>query len=455
MRRFSIARIELTLRSRLLNDPAASRKLSSPVRSSRASRRQLVAYRLAVKAIRPLIMRRSVSAEGRPRVTILLMDAYGMSGVVRTVLNVAGYLASHHEIEIVSVLRTRERPFFPFPSGVHLHFVDDQRKGRVGGVRRWVRAILRRFSSRVLHPADKRSARTSLWTDILLLRRLLRVRAGVVIGTRPSLNMLGSQLSRPGVAVVGWEQVNLAARGPSLQAEIRRNYGALDAMVVLTEADRCQYDEALAGATRVVRIPNAVPYVGGPRSDVSRPVVLAAGRLTRQKGFGRLIPAFARVAEQAPDWTLRICGRGPRREHLGRMIIKHGVSDHVMLVGQVTDMALQMEQASIFVLSSRWEGFPMVLLEAMTKGLPVVSFDCPTGPADIVEDGRTGFLVSDGDVDALGEAILELIRDEPKRRRFGAAAAERAKAFTLPRIGRLWEELLADLAPALDVSGRV
>lgn len=112
-------------------------------------------------------------------------------------------------------------------------------------------------------------------------------------------------------------------------------------------------------------------------------------------------------------------------------------------------MAARMEQASIFVLSSRWEGFPMVLLEAMTKGLPVVSFDCPMGPADIVEDGRTGFLVPDGDVGALAASILELVRDEPKRRRFGAAAAERAQAFTLPRIGPRWEELLADLEPAL------
>ena len=100
----------------------------------------------------------------------------------------------------------------------------------------------------------------------------------------------------------------------------------------------------------------------------------------------------------------------------------------------------------MFVLSSRSEGFPMVLLEAMSQGLPAVSFDCPTGPAEIIEDGRTGFLVPAGDVDALGEAILELIRDESKRRRFGAAAAERAEDYSPGRIGALWDDLVAEVA---------
>jgi glycosyltransferase involved in cell wall biosynthesis len=195
----------------------------------------------------------------------------------------------------------------------------------------------------------------------------------------------------------------------------------------------------------VVTIPNAVAALGGRPSDLTAPVVLAAGRLARQKGFDRLIPAFAEVARQEPRWTLRICGRGPQQAKLRSLIVEHDASNHVLMLGPVADMPRQMEQASLFVMASRFEGFPMVLIEAMSKGLPAVSFDVPTGPADIIEDGSTGFLVPDGDLEGLRDAILELIRDEPKRRRFGAAAADRATEFSLERIGARWDALLAEI----------
>jgi len=169
-----------------------------------------------------------------------------------------------------------------------------------------------------VHPADSRAAKTTLWTDLLLVRRLRRIRSGVVIGTGPALNALAAQLARPGVATIGQEHMHLGYRGPHKRAIVRRSYRALDAVVVLTETDRRAYEEALVGAARVVAIPNPVPELPGRRSEVSRPVVLGAGRLTRQKGFGRLIRAFGRVAPEAPGWTLRICGKGGKRDSLER-----------------------------------------------------------------------------------------------------------------------------------------
>jgi glycosyltransferase involved in cell wall biosynthesis len=161
-----------------------------------------------------------------------------------------------------------------------------------------------------------------------------------------------------------------------------------------------------------------------------------------------LIPAFAQVVQRHPEWTLRICGDGPQRRSLERLVIEHELSNNVLLMGAVERLDLQMSQASMYVLSSRHEGLPMVMIEAMSIGLPVVSFDCPTGPGDVIEDGRSGILVADGDVDALARAMLEVIEDPDRRRALSEGGAARSKDFALESIGPRWEALIAELSAA-------
>jgi glycosyltransferase involved in cell wall biosynthesis len=437
---------ELLIHSRSLDSPAAVKgPPEEPVFRPPPPRGAISVHRLVRRAVTPLMRRRTVPVTGRIPVTILISDAYGFSGVVRSVLNLAGHLAETHEVEIVSLFRGREKPIFEFPPDVKVTVLEDQFREPPTGWRERLYTTLSERKGRLMHPADAATDNTTLWTDVLLATRLRLIRSGVLITTRPAFNMLGAGLSRRGLAVVGQEHVNLAMRGKAIQPQIRRTYGRLDALAVLTETDRRQYEEALKRRTNVVAIPNAAPKPKGPPSDVSRPIVLAAGRLTRQKGFDYLIPAFAEVARQEPDWALRIAGKGPLGGSLRKQVVDNDASNSVFFLGLVNNMARQMELASLFVLSSSWEGFPMVIIEAMSKGLPVVAFDCPTGPADIVEHGVTGFLVPAGDVQGLAEAMLELIRDRPKRQRFGAAAAERAKEYTSSRVGPRWDALIAEV----------
>lgn len=374
-------------------------------------------------------------------VRFLLAHAWGFGGTIRATLTLAGALAAERppeaagarEVEVVSVLRRRERPFFAFPDGVAVRALEDRRSpGRAA-------RLLGRLPSLLVHPEDYAYPWCSLWTDVLLLRGLRSLRGGALVATRPALNLLAARLVHPSVTVIGQEHLNFGAHRPRLTADIRRHYGRLDALTVLSADDERDYGRLLGD--RVVPIPDPVDELDGGLSAQDAHVVVAAGRLNTQKGFDLLIDAWKPVARAHPDWTLRIYGSGPERAALER----RAAGLPVELPGRTDRLGAAMAAASLFVLSSRWEGFGLVLVEAMGKGLPVVSFDCPRGPADIVSDGEDGLLVPPEDVGALTAALLALIEDPARRRAMAAAARATARRYEGGAIAPRWDALLEDL----------
>jgi glycosyltransferase involved in cell wall biosynthesis len=187
-------------------------------------------------------------------------------------------------------------------------------------------------------------------------------------------------------------------------------------------------------------------------ADLSARHVLAAGRLTPQKGFDLLVEAWAELASAHSDWTLRICGKGSLRKDLRRQIARSGLGDSIELPG-ARDVDEEMRNASIFVLSSRYEGFPLVLLEAMSAGMAVVAFDCPTGPGEIIRNGENGILVPDGDAVGLSEGIRTMIEHEELRRRCAEAAIKTARGYTIEVIGPRWKALFEELLALRDDPG--
>jgi glycosyltransferase involved in cell wall biosynthesis len=273
------------------------------------------------------------------------------------------------------------------------------------------------------------------------------MRSGVLIGTRPAFSIVAARLAPPGVASVGVENMNYHSHRGPLARDVRRSVGCFDGIVVLTGEDERDYRSLLGAASRtqVTRIPNALPDLGGGVAALDSPVVVAAGRLTGQKGFDLLIQAFALVLREEPAWKLRIYGDGSARGELERLIASLGVGSSVSLMGTTTDIGSAMASASVYALSSRFEGFGMVIVEAMSKGLPVVSFNCPRGPAEIISDGVDGLLVPNGDVEAFAAALLQVIRSPSLRRRLGAAGVEKARSFESGPVGERWDALLDSL----------
>ncbi|WP_433379868.1 glycosyltransferase [Streptosporangium sp. CA-115845] len=281
------------------------------------TRRARVAVRRAafgvLRALNARRARRAPAPDTRT-VRILLQHAYGMGGTIRTVLNLAGHLARERDVEIVSVVRTARKPFFPIPLGVRVSFLDDRTRRR---------------------------------------------------------------------GPVGW----LLSRLPSMLI---------------------------------------------PRQE---------------KGFDLLVKAWKPVAAAHPDWVLRLYGRGrPEAERRLRARIEEaGLSDTMLLMGSSSEIGMELAKSSIYAVSSRYEGFSMTILEAMSKGVPVVSFDCPHGLGEVIAHEHNGLLVPPKKPAALAEALCRLIEDRRLRGRLGDNAALTAADYNLDAIGARWDALLAEL----------
>lgn len=375
------------------------------------------------------------------RIRYLLLHAYGTGGTTRTVFNQANSMvAAGHDVELVSVLRRRDDVRFPLDERVTVTSLVDQRGTPSGPEARAERKRPKYI------PAGEMGIRYfSRDSEKAVIDYLRGLRDGILVTTRPALNVLSARFAAKGVVRVAQEHMNLSVHAPDVRAAIARYYREFPIVAVLTERDREEYAELLP-RTRVVRIPNAVHSMEQQRCDPSARIAVAAGRLFTQKGFDMLIPAFAKAVERHPDWQLRIYGQGEKRDMLRGLIERHHMYNHIFLMGHTEKLDDELAKSSFYVLSSRFEGLPMVMIEAMAHALPVVSFDCPTGPRDVVTDGRDGLLVPANDIDGLGEAMSRLMDDEELRSEMGSAALKTAREFAPEAVHPAWDRLFAELA---------
>ncbi len=169
--------------------------------------------------------------------------------------------------------------------------------------------------------------------------------------------------------------------------------------------------------------------------------IIAVGRLVQEKGYDLLVTAFSRISKEWPDWHLVILGDGPSRRDLECQIAQLKLASKVYLPGIVSNTAPLLARAQLFVLSSRFEGFPNALLEAMACAVAVVSFDCPSGPADIIRDGENGRLVQNGNIDELARVMSALLASPAERCRLGQAAMQSLSNYNLKEISGQWIQL--------------
>ncbi|MFF7162066.1 glycosyltransferase family 4 protein [Streptomyces sp. NPDC008086] len=380
------------------------------------------------------------------KISFLLHNAYGIGGTITTTFNLAQALAERHEVEIVSVLRHREHPNFALDPRVSLRPLVDLRHEK--------EHPLHLRPAKVFPVAEYRYRQYSELTDRRIGAFLAETDADVVIGTRPGLNVHLALQAPQHVVRVGQEHLTLDNHPPRLRTTLRRAYRRLDVLTTVTEADAAAYRRKMRlPGVRVEALPNSVPDPVLPAADGTAKVVVAAGRLVPVKRYDLLIEAFAPVAAAHPDWQLRIYGKGEEQTRLRQLIQRLGLSDHALLMGAAAPMEAEWVKGSIAACASNFEPFGMTIVEAMRCGLPVVSTDCPYGPGEIIEDGVDGRLVPVGDADALGAALLDLVRDDERRRRMGRTAIANARRFAPVPVVEQAERLI-DEARSARATGR-
>ena len=363
-------------------------------------------------------------------------------GMERVLLNKVTYLVNklHWDVAIVTTDQQDRPPFYPFPEQVrmidlHIDYADDNEKH-----------VLRKITGYLLRKRKHRKALTAL---------LMKEKADIVVSLYPSESSFipfipdGSkkvlelhyckffrlQYDRSGL-------LGFIDRWRTKQDE--RIVRKFDKFVVLTKEDSGYW----GAIPNLEVIPNAALRLGDCRSDATQQRVIAVGRLDYQKGFDHLIKAWEIVQKdrKCRSWQLDIFGQGEWREMLQKMIDKAGLGQSAHIHPPTSQIGKEYANSSLLVMSSNYEGFPMVMIEAMACGLPVVSFDYKCGPRDIIDNGVNGLIVSNGDIEGLAHAMTRLMGDEDYRKMLSQNARKVVETYSEEAVMAKWIELFSNLA---------
>lgn len=377
--------------------------------------------------------------DGPLDIVYVLFNADGMGGTARSGIEQANALAGlgeGHRVRILSVTRSGATTHYPLVDGVEVTYLVDVRGERPAAVTgRHAPELGERES--VIVPRSWDALYNAL-TDATLREALGSIEADVLVTTTPELLAVVAQLAPADVALVHQEHRASSSRVNDLGALLEFAPRA-DVVVSLTESMSRWLAGRLGGAApELLVIPNPLPAEPQPRSALDQRTFVTAGRLAPEKQFEHVVDAFWRIHEQLPGWTLRIWGDGPRADNLAAQVRKLGLEDRVELPGTTTDMAAEWARTSVAVLASRGEGYPLVLQEAMSAGVPPVSYDCPSGPREIITHDVDGLLVPPASKAALAAAMLRIATDDDLRSRLGAAALTRSERWDGQRLARQW-----------------
>lgn len=368
------------------------------------------------------------------KIIYCIPSIYCMGGVERIISGKANMLTEMgHDVSIITTDQQGRPPYFKINDKIKcydlgINYSENKRRGLI-------KKLFYFFYNSYLH--KKR-----------LEKLLIELRADIVISTffnemaflpqikDGSKKIVEFHFSRPMFRITRRKNI-MGYVDKFMMSKNIKTLRKYDRFVVLSQEDAQNWKEL-----NNVSVINNVCTIGiVERAKLEEHRVISVGRYEFQKGFDRLINSWALIAQQVPDWTLHIFGEGSLRPVLTKQIQDLHLENSVFLDGATNDINKELSKSSIVAFTSNYEGFPMAIIEVESAGLPVVSFDAPCGPKDIIRDGEDGFLVKNGDVKSLSERLLSLMQNYKLRKEMGEKAFENSKRFTPEVIMPQWISL--------------
>ena len=376
------------------------------------------------------------------KIVYLIHSTYNPGGMERVLLNKVTWLVEKMgwDVTVVTTDQHDRQPFYPFPERVKMidlgvNYSEDNGKP-------FLKKLLGFLKRRRLHEKRFKVLLEQIRPDVVdcFYPGECSFVPGLKDGSKKVMELHQSKLFHH-----QYNRTGLMGLADKVRARMdERLVRKFDRFVVLTEEDAKMWGEM----PNIRVIPNAANFIAQKYSGCSEKRVIAVGRLDYQKSFDRLIMVWEKVHEMMPDWRLDIFGQGEWKDMLQRMIDERGLQDCVRLNGPTKDIGKEYAESSMLVMSSHYEGFPMVMIEAMACGLPAVCFDFKCGPRDIIVEGENGLIVPDGDIEGLAEAMMTLMEDEELRKRMGENAKRVVETYSEERVMGQWinlyEETIAD-----------
>jgi glycosyltransferase involved in cell wall biosynthesis len=353
------------------------------------------------------------------KISIIISDISKTGGTERAVTTLANMLCKNsHEVSIISLTRTNEeKSYYDLCDSIHVDFLNNE----------------------LLPVSFYKKVKWCIVSLILLRSYFKKKNADFIISTGHNNNWLipfvrgGKQTKTIACEHIVYSSIPVVSK-----FFMSLTYKYLDHIVVLSEKSKSSFSKY----SKISVIPNALPFEVNKQSSLSKEGILIVGRLNSEKGLERLVPIGKILKEKYPLWKISLVGDGEMREELELIYKNADLDDYILFKGIIKDVKSEYLSSSIYVMTSHYEAFPMVLLEAQSCGLPIVAFDCPEGPAQIIHDGKDGFLIKDKDFEGFTDRLSQLIEHEELRHQLGNQGKINSLMYSEENVVNKWEDLL-------------